>query len=398
MDRPNDPLLGRTISKYVIDGVLGGGGMGTVYRARQVNTSREVALKVINADLADSDQFITRFQREAEAIAALEHAHIIPVYDYGQEGGILYLVMALKTGGNLGDLIKSGERLEMREIARIAGQIASALDLAHSRGVIHRDLKPANILLDEQRNCFLTDFGIARRLGETKLTAQGMVVGSPIYMAPEAWRGEDPSAETDIYSLAVILFEMVTGQPVYVEKAPARLMMRHINDPIPSIRAARPDLPDGVEVVFNRALAKNRNDRFRTATEFVQNLRMVLGLPVRGSTTARGMSNIPLPPEQAPRAAVADDSVARARQTPSRPMDVPHAPSQPQPQQSAMPQQMPQPQASNSARAGMPQPRPAQPASTGGIMGAMNNRIVLIGMGGLIVILLIVIILLINSR
>ena len=272
MQERTNPLIGQVVGKYEILSVLGGGGMGTVYRARQPIINRDVAIKIINIDLQGSEQFITRFRREAEAIAALEHPHIIPVIDYGQQGELAYLVMALKTGGNLGHVIRH-ERLPLSEIARLVTQMAQALDYAHQRGIIHRDLKPANVLLDEDRNTFLTDFGIARRLGETKLTAAGMVVGSPIYMSPEAWRGEDPGPETDVYSLGVIVFEMLTGQPPFMDKAPARLMLKHISDPVPSILALRPDLPPLLETVVNQALAKPRERRFRTAGQMAAMLR-----------------------------------------------------------------------------------------------------------------------------
>ena len=169
----------------------------------------------------------------------------------------------------------------MPEIARLVEQIAGALDYAHGRGIIHRDLKPANILLDEDRNTFLTDFGIARRLGETKLTAQGMVVGSPVYMAPESWRGEEPGPETDVYSLGVILFEMLVGQPPFVDKAPARLMLKHIQEAVPSVLTFRPDLPPLIETVVNQALTKERERRFRSAGQLASMLKAVIAEPKR---------------------------------------------------------------------------------------------------------------------
>ncbi|MCC7208467.1 MAG: protein kinase [Anaerolineae bacterium] len=275
-----DPLVGKTIGRYEVLSVLGGGGMGTVYRARSPVFNREVAVKVINLDLQASEQFIMRFRREAEAVAALEHPHIITIYDFGQQDNLAYLVMAAKDGGNLGTLIRR-QRLPLPEIARLVGQIASALDYAHQRNIIHRDLKPANILLDEDRNTFLTDFGIARRLGETKLTAQGMVVGSPVYMAPEAWRGEEPGPETDVYSLGVILFEMLVGQAPFVDKAPARLMLKHIQEPAPSVLAMRPDLPPLMDTIINQALTKERERRFRSAGQLASTLRAVITEPKR---------------------------------------------------------------------------------------------------------------------
>jgi serine/threonine-protein kinase len=276
----SDPLVGKMVGRYEMLSVLGGGGMGTVYRARSPVFNREVAVKVINLDLQASEQFITRFQREVQATAALAHPHIITLYDYGQQDNLIYFVMEVKDGGNLGTLIRR-ERLPLPEIARLVGQISGALDFAHGRGFIHRDLKPANILLDEDRNTFLTDFGIARRLGETKLTAQGMVVGSPVYMAPEAWRGEEPGPETDVYSLGIILFEMLVGQPPFVDKAPARLMLKHIQDAVPSVLTLRPDLPPLIETVVSQALSKERERRFRSAGQFASMLKAVIAEPKR---------------------------------------------------------------------------------------------------------------------
>src|SRR4051812_7400145 len=162
--------------------------MATVYRARQLNIQRDVALKVIKPDLAETSGFIQRFKREAETVATLSHPHILKLFDYGEQDGIVYLVMELLTGGSLGDLIRQGP-LSMQEASRFLDHIAAALDYAHRRGVIHRDLKPQNVLLDEDRNAFLSDFGIAKLLDEnTMLTQSGASIGTPAYMAPEQWQ------------------------------------------------------------------------------------------------------------------------------------------------------------------------------------------------------------------
>lgn len=399
VDKPTDPMIGRTIGKYHILSVLGGGGMGTVYRARQsdstLHTAREVAVKVINIDLADSEQFMMRFKREAEAIATLEHPHIITIFDYGQEGELTYIVMALKLGGNLGNIIK-GERPGLHETGRLITQIASALDYAHSRGIIHRDLKPANILLDNEKNCFLTDFGIARRLGESRLTAQGMIVGSPIYMAPEAWRGEEPSAETDVYSLAVILWELLVGQPVFTDKAPARLMMKHINEPIVSVRTMRPDLPAPIDAFFARALAKERNERYHSAGELVTMFGKAVGITFKGGTVRVSRPSAgPVPPSPDLTAPMPSSGQMLGQAPAQIPMSQNPAVQQPY---TAPPRSdpIPTPGMPTAKRPAMPMepvPQAAASAPTGGL-----NRTTLMVMGGIIILLLIVIVILLVSR
>jgi serine/threonine-protein kinase len=355
--------------------------MGTVYRARQAVVHREVAIKIINVDLKGSEQFIKRFRREAEAIAALEHPHIIGIIDYGQQEDLTYLVMALKLGGSLADLIKK-ERLSSPEVYRIVSEIAQALDYAHLRGIIHRDLKPGNVLLDEERNTFLTDFGIARKLGETKLTAQGMVVGSPVYMAPEAWKGEEASAETDVYSLGVILFEMLTGQPPYVDKAPARLMLRHISDPIPSVLALRPDLPPQIDTVMAQALAKERSQRFSSATALATLLRSAF------SMAPTKVAQRPQRPNE-DTAVLPKQSGARA----STPVPQPAPTPTPQPRR-VTPTPGPGP-------APAPKPTPLgqpQPAASAPRKKLDSARLVLIGMGAVIVVLIVLILVLLVAR
>lgn len=382
-------LIGQTFGQFEIKDIVGGGGMGTVYRAVQVGIGREVAVKVLNADLTDSEQFIARFEREAQTIASLEHAHIIPLYSFGRHETYIYLVMPLKTGGNLVKLIQETKgRMPVSEIARIMSQIGSALDHAHMKGIIHRDLKPANILLDEGNNVFLTDFGIARRLGETKLTAPGTVVGSPTYMSPEAWRGEDPSPETDVYSLGVILFELLTGQPPFVEKVPTRLMMMHLNDAPPSLLAFRPDLPGEFEVVFQRALSKERQDRFHSAGEFAQWVKAAASRPkgktaplqqASGDVESTTILNRPTIPDRTPEIR---DAVTNA-QTPQRRAATP-SPNTPMPQRDALPQRPPTPLGGQQ----IPQAAPARD----------NTRTILVVMGGVILLLMLVLVLLVAAR
>jgi serine/threonine-protein kinase len=345
--------------------------MGTVYRGQQIDMQREVAIKVLNAELSDSDQFVERFKREAEALAALEHPHIIPILDFGQAGDYLYLVMALKTGGNLSQIIRDGN-VPLDDVQRYIEQIASALDFAHLRGIIHRDLKPANILLDEDRNTFLTDFGIARRLGETRLTGQGMVVGSPTYMAPESWRGEEPSAETDVYSLGVIFFQLLTGKAPFEETKTARLMNAHLFEQPTPLRRLRPDLDENFETVVSIALAKDREQRFHSAGELAKAVRAAV-------------KNY-----RAPSAAPTDsDKTLILQLTEPKP-----PPDREQRLQNAAPSNVQPPRASSAAA---PTPLVAEEAPEPAARSD-NTRLIIVGMSAVIVILLVLIFIILLSR
>src|SRR5579859_6499172 len=202
-------LIGQRLGQYEILSLVGKGGMAMVYRARQASIERDVAIKVMKPDLADAEDFVRRFQREAKAIASLSHPFILKVFDYGQQGDLVYLVMELLRGGSLSDLIRQ-QSLSPDAASRILEQVASALDYAHERGIIHRDLKPHNVLLDEKGNAHLTDFGIAKILGtNVTVTQSGLVMGTPAYMSPEQWQGKPLDARVDIYALGVMLYEML---------------------------------------------------------------------------------------------------------------------------------------------------------------------------------------------
>ncbi|GAB4417054.1 MAG: hypothetical protein Kow00106_12820 [Anaerolineae bacterium] len=266
----SDPLISQTLGNYEIVSKLGKGGMATVYRARQRNMQRDVAIKVMSADLAADPEFVARFEREAHVIARLEHPRILPVHDFGHEGELFYLVMRLVEGESLYYRLKRGP-LPLKTAARYLSQIAEALDYAHAEGVIHRDLKPNNILIDQWDNLYLMDFGLAKIMAATQsLTQTGVVLGTPAYMAPEVWRGEPVDARTDVYALGVILYEMVVGRTPFESDTPFTLMYKHINDPPPAPRETKPDLPVEVEQVILKALAKDKDARYQSAGDLAR--------------------------------------------------------------------------------------------------------------------------------
>ncbi len=260
-----DPLIGRKLGQCFIEAPLGQGGMAKVYRAIRDEDEAVVAVKVIQQHFAAKPQFTQRFEREAHLMQALEHPSILPVYEHGTIGDVAYLVMRLLPGGALGDLLEKGA-LPEDMVVRFIEQICSALDFAHSKGVIHRDLKPANVLLDDEMNAYLTDFGIAKWKEETTgLTLTGMVVGTPGYMSPEQWRTDPVDARTDVYALGVMFFEMMTGQLPFKAETPFSLMYKHLDEPPPFASQLNRDLSPSVDLVLHRAMAKFPEKRYQSA-------------------------------------------------------------------------------------------------------------------------------------
>ena len=265
--------------RYVIKAELGRGGMATVYHAYDPRFEREVALKVLPREMLHDPQFRTRFEREAKTIAMLEHPAIVPVYDFGEEDGQPYFVMRFMTGGSLSDRMKKGP-ISVQEVASLFDRLASALDEAHAKGIIHRDLKPGNILFDQYGEPYVSDFGIAKiTSGETNVTGSA-IVGTPAYMSPEQAQGEGIDGRSDIYGLGVILFELLTGQQPYHGDTPMSVVIKHITEQVPNILDVTPDLPPAIEAIIEKAMAKNREERFPT----VRALADALGAVARGET------------------------------------------------------------------------------------------------------------------
>ncbi len=277
-------LVGQIFGQYELRDYLGEGGMGAVYRGFQVNLKREVAVKVLSGELAHDSQFIARFNREAQTIAALEHPNIVPIHDFGTQQGVSYVVMRMLDGGTLEDRLEErhqgdGALPSMKETARLLQQIAGALDYAHEAGIIHRDIKPSNIMFDRHGIPFLLDFGIAKLLSETTSLTQtgGGSLGTPIYMAPEQWLSETITPQTDQYALGVVIYIMVAGQRPFNADTAYGLLHQHLNETPPPVHEVRPGIPPAVSEVIGRALAKKPQDRYPNATAFAEAFAEAIG-------------------------------------------------------------------------------------------------------------------------
>lgn len=313
-------MIGETLGKYQIVEHLGHGGMAEVYKAYQPALDRYVAVKVLHSFLADEENFLARFQREAKAVAALRHPNIIQVYDFDHDldRHVYYMVMEYIDGPSLKvrlqELAAREERMPLDEAVRIAVAVGEALDYAHRRGMVHRDIKPANIMFNREGEVILTDFGIAKIVNVTGLTASGAMVGTPAYISPEQGLGQAGDERSDIYSLGVVLYQMVTGSLPFDADTPMGVVLKHINEPLPSPRALRPDLPMGLEHALLYALAKDPAQRYATAAQFVADLgRVGAGQEIRPFTP--GETTAPTP--------MLEQTI------PMRPVSIPEAPTPP---------------------------------------------------------------------
>jgi serine/threonine protein kinase len=282
----NNELLGQALGTCTIRRLIGRGGMGTVYLAQQSRPRRTVAVKVLMPgnflDQQPRAEFLVRFRREADAVAALDHVHIMPVYEYGEQGDYAYLVMPYVTGGTLRQLIEKRGRLTLKEAVPIIEQAAAALDSAHAQGIIHRDLKPGNILFHADGRVLLADFGLAKMIndaqgsdsnGPTALTSAGAIIGTPEYLSPEQGMGKTIDHRTDIYSLGIVLYHMLAGHVPFQGSTPVAVAIKHALEEPPSLVQANPDIPASVEAVTRKAIAKNPDDRYPSAGEFAHALR-----------------------------------------------------------------------------------------------------------------------------
>lgn len=273
----------KVIKGYELEELIGEGGFGAVYRAYQPLIGREVAIKIILPQHANRPDFIRRFESEAQLVARLEHPFIVPLYDYWREPDGAFLVMRWLRGGSIADDVRKNGPIDPQRASHILTQIGEALAVAHRQGIIHRDLKLDNMILDENGNAYLTDFGIAKDLGRNlNITQQDAILGSPAYLSPEQIKGEELTPQTDIYAMGIALFQMLTGELPFNETTAAALMYKHLSEPIPDITTQRSDLPPMVNLVLQKATTKDPEDRYSDIIAFVKDFRRA----IRGTTEA----------------------------------------------------------------------------------------------------------------
>ena len=286
---------GRVLAGYRIESVIGRGGMGVVYLAEHLRLKRKAALKVLAPELASDERFRSRFLVEAELAASLEHPNIVPIHDAGDADGLLYIAMRLVEGTDLKTLIEREGPLGLSRTASVIAQVASALDAAHAKGLIHRDVKPANILISGggtgSDHAYLTDFGLTKRPDQTTgLTRTGQFMGSVDYSAPEQFEGKPLDARTDVYSLACVAYECLTGKVPYPRDQEAAVMYAHLRDAQPKPSATRPEVPASADAIVAKGMAKRQEDRYPSAGSFAGALSGALGLarpPMEPATKGR---------------------------------------------------------------------------------------------------------------
>jgi serine/threonine protein kinase len=281
---PTGLAPGAVVAGYRIEDQIGAGGMAVVYRARDVRLGRQVALKVLAPALAGDEEFRARFIREWRAATAVEHPHIIPVYAADEADGVLYIAMRLVNGGDLASLVRRTGPLASGQTAAFISAVASALDAAHSVGLVHRDIKPGNMLLDSASglsdHVYLSDFGLTKSVaGATALTGTGTFMGTPDYVSPEQITDKGVDGRADQYALACVTVALLTGRPPYTRTEQMALLWAHMSDPAPSIVALRPELPQAVDAVIARGMAKSPDDRYPSCGAFAAALRQALGTP-----------------------------------------------------------------------------------------------------------------------
>jgi serine/threonine-protein kinase len=282
-------LVGTSLNgRYRLEARIGAGGMSTVYRALDVTLERQVAVKLMNREVAsDSDQ-LERFRREARAVAQLSHPHIVGVIDAGEDDSRPYIVLEYVEGETLKDRIRRMGRLPIPEAVAYAIEIARALGAAHSRHIVHRDVKPQNVLIDEEGSAKVTDFGIARTLEEDGLTADGRVLGTTDYVSPEQALGQHVNGQSDLYSLGIVLYEMLTGEVPFKGENQVAVAMKHVREELPDVQLKRPEISAALAQVLDTATAKHQEDRYADDAELIADLEDVLAIETARAGSATG--------------------------------------------------------------------------------------------------------------
>lgn len=299
---------GTTLGRYRLDGLIGRGGMAEVYRAWDTRLERVVAIKRVLPSLAGDTSFLERFLLEARAVAGLEHPNILPVYDYGEANGTPFIVMPCLEGGTLSSRIASAPLRPERTVEWIR-QLAAALDFAHASGILHRDIKPGNVLLDGNDRPVLADFGLACMLEATStMTATGVIIGTPLYLAPELAQGQRASTASDLYAFAALVYEMLSGRTPFEGETPVAVVHQHVTAPVPSIAARAVGLPVALDQPFTRALDKHPARRHTSCREFAEQVAAVLERRMQLTQPIVDEETPTIPVESAP-----DDAGARRR-------------------------------------------------------------------------------------
>jgi Protein kinase domain len=353
---PGELSAGSRVAGYTIETQIGRGGMAVVYRASDSRLNRTVALKILAPELASDTAFRQRFIREMRAAAAVDHPNIVPVFDAGEADGALFIAMRYVSGQDVRTLLDTEQRLTAARAARLIGQAASALDEAHSHGLVHRDVKPGNMLIasGQPDHLYLSDFGLSKQdVSSAPITLTGQFLGTLDYMAPEQIEGHQVDGRADLYALACTAFEMLSGEPPFRRDQGMAVLWAQLQAPAPSLRAKRPDLPPAVDEVITRALAKSPDDRYPSCTVFAQALAAACGAGggQAGRAGAGGVAPPAGPPTEKARLPASAGAAARQPQ--------PQAPRSAQPQPQAPRSAQPQPPDPETSWGGQPLYRPS---------------------------------------